>query len=45
MSPGDPALAMPFPAPDEDAVPEYVQALERAADYLPEAQRAQLRRA
>ncbi len=45
MSPGDPALAMPIPAPDEDAVPEYVQALERAADYLPEAQRAQLRRA
>ena len=46
MSPGDPALAMPYPpAPDEGAVPDYVQSLERAADYLPEAQRAQLRRA
>jgi len=45
MSPGDPALAMPIPAPDEGAVPDYVQALERAADYMPESQRAQLRRA
>ena len=45
MSPGDPALAMPIPAPFDDAVPDYVQALERAADYLPEAQRALLRRA
>ena len=45
MSPGDPALAMPIPAPFDDAVPDYVQALERAADYLSEAQRALLRRA
>ena len=46
MTPGEPALALPIlPVPDEDAVPDYVQALERAADYLPEAQRAQLRRA
>ena len=45
MSPGDPALALPLPAPPEDAVPDYVQALERAASYLPEDQRAQLRRA
>ncbi|QIL19890.1 bifunctional (p)ppGpp synthetase/guanosine-3',5'-bis(diphosphate) 3'-pyrophosphohydrolase [Thermomonas sp. HDW16] len=46
MTPGEPALALPnLPVPDEDAVPDYVQALERAADYLPEAQRAQLRRA
>ena len=45
MSPGDPALAMPLPAPGQDAVPDYVQSLERAANYLPEAQRLQLRRA
>ncbi|GHC00316.1 RelA/SpoT family protein [Thermomonas carbonis] len=45
MSPGDPALALPLTAPDEDAVPDYVQSLERAANYLPQAQRAQLRRA
>ena len=46
MSPGDPALALSLPAvPDDGAVPDYLQALERAADYLPEAQRLQLRRA
>ena len=45
MSPGDPALALPLPAPDQGAVPDYVQSLERAASYLPDAQRAQLRRA
>ena len=45
MSPGDPALALPIAAPREDAVPDYVQALERAASYLPDDQRAQLRRA
>src|SRR6478672_11630878 len=45
MSPGDPALALPLTAPAEDAVPDYVQSLERAANYLPQAQRAQLRRA
>jgi guanosine-3',5'-bis(diphosphate) 3'-pyrophosphohydrolase len=46
MSPGDPlhAVALP-PAPPDDAVPDYVQALERAAAYLPEEQRRQLRRA
>ena len=46
MSPGEPALTLPIrPAPEQGEVPDYVQALERAADYLPEAQRAQLRRA
>ncbi len=46
MSPGDPALALPLPtAPDDSVVPDYVQALERAANYLPGAQRLQLRRA
>jgi guanosine-3',5'-bis(diphosphate) 3'-pyrophosphohydrolase len=46
MSPGDPALTLPIPSvPDDGTVPDYVQALERAADYLPEAQRVQLRRA
>src|SRR5690606_28982572 len=44
----DPATAsshaIPAPVPDE-AVPEYVRALERAADYLPEEQRPLLRRA
>ncbi|RZA17559.1 MAG: bifunctional (p)ppGpp synthetase/guanosine-3',5'-bis(diphosphate) 3'-pyrophosphohydrolase [Lysobacteraceae bacterium] len=43
MSPGDPALA--FPVPDQGAVPDYVQALDHAAAYLPDAQRALLRRA
>jgi len=37
---------MPLPSsPDDGVVPDYVQALERAAAYLPEAQRRQLRRA
>jgi len=46
MSPGDPAHVLPLPAaPDDGVVPDYVQALERAANYLPEAQRLQLRRA
>ena len=44
MTPADPAHATPAPVPDE-AVPEYVRALERVADYLPEAQRPLLRRA
>jgi len=46
MTPADPAAshAIPAPVPDE-AVPEYVRALERAADYLPEEQRPLLRRA
>ena len=45
MTPGDPALALPDTAPDAAAVPDYVQALEHAAYYLDDAQRAQLRRA
>ncbi len=46
MSPGEPACTLPpTTAPDDGAVPDYVQALERAADYLPQAQRGQLRRA
>ena len=45
MTPADPALALPATVPDADAVPDYVQALENAAHYLPEAQRAQLRHA
>jgi guanosine-3',5'-bis(diphosphate) 3'-pyrophosphohydrolase len=45
MTPGDPALALPDTAPDAAAVPDYVQALERAAYYLDDTQRAQLRRA
>ena len=45
MTPADPALALPDAAPDAAAVPDYVQALERAAYYLDEGQRAQLRRA
>ncbi len=46
MTPADPAAshAIPAPVPDE-AVPEYVLALERDADYLPEEQRPLLRRA
>ncbi|MFO4987042.1 HD domain-containing protein, partial [Salmonella enterica subsp. enterica serovar 1,4,[5],12:i:-] len=45
MTPGDPALALSVAAPEADAVPDYVQALERAASYLPEIQRRQLRQA
>jgi guanosine-3',5'-bis(diphosphate) 3'-pyrophosphohydrolase len=41
--PADPAHATPAIAPD--AVPDYVRALEQAAAYLPEDQRATLRRA
>ena len=45
MTPADPALA-PTPAVSPaDPVPEYVQALEQAAHYLPENQRRQLRQA
>src|SRR6476619_8258875 len=45
MNSGDPAHALDtLPAPEE-ALPDYVQALQRAADYLPEEQRRQLRRA
>ncbi|MES2858126.1 MAG: bifunctional (p)ppGpp synthetase/guanosine-3',5'-bis(diphosphate) 3'-pyrophosphohydrolase [Pseudomonadota bacterium] len=46
MSPGEPACTLPpSTAPDAGVVPDYVQALERAANYLPEAQRGHLRRA
>ncbi len=45
MTPGDPALAQTVTVPGEGAVPDYVQALERAAHYLPVEQRALLRRA
>ena len=46
MSPGDPAHAVaPAPAPSDDAVPDYVQALETAASYLSAEQRQLLRRA
>ncbi len=46
MSPAEPALADALPpAPTDDAVPDYVQSLERAANYLPAEQIAQLRRA
>ena len=46
MTPGDPATAPPpAPASVADAVPDYVQALERAAFYLSPEQKALLRRA
>jgi guanosine-3',5'-bis(diphosphate) 3'-pyrophosphohydrolase len=46
MSPGEPAQAVALPpAPQDDAVPDYVQALEKAAAYLPAEQRILLRRA
>ena len=41
MTPGDPAFALTDTAPDAAAVPDYVRALERAAYYLDDAQRAQ----
>jgi guanosine-3',5'-bis(diphosphate) 3'-pyrophosphohydrolase len=44
MPPGAPQLA-DLPVPADDAVPEYMRALERAASYLSEDQRRQLRRA
>jgi guanosine-3',5'-bis(diphosphate) 3'-pyrophosphohydrolase len=44
MTPADPVHATPVPAPP-DAVPDYVRALEEAADYLDEDQRRILRRA
>ncbi|HOV96807.1 MAG TPA: bifunctional (p)ppGpp synthetase/guanosine-3',5'-bis(diphosphate) 3'-pyrophosphohydrolase [Thermomonas sp.] len=45
MTSDDSALTTPAVAPTPAAVPDYVQALERAAAYLSEAQRAQLRQA
>ncbi len=46
MTPGQPALGHAYPeAPASDAVPDYVRDLELAAAYLPDAQRALLRRA
>jgi len=44
MSAPDPANAVPAPVPD-DAVPEYVRALENVAGYLPAEQLPLLRRA
>jgi guanosine-3',5'-bis(diphosphate) 3'-pyrophosphohydrolase len=44
MPPGAPQLA-DLPVPADDAVPEYMRALERAASYLSEDQHRQLRRA
>jgi len=43
MTPAEPARTLPAPA--DETVPDYVLALERAADYLPEDQRRLLRRA
>ncbi|QNP39759.1 RelA/SpoT family protein [Lysobacter solisilvae (ex Woo and Kim 2020)] len=45
MTPATPVLTPATPAFDEADVPDYVRELERAAAYLPEAQRGQLRRA
>ena len=46
MSPGETAHAVVLPpVPADDAVPDYVHALERAAGYLPHEQLALLRRA
>ncbi|MDE2407085.1 MAG: bifunctional (p)ppGpp synthetase/guanosine-3',5'-bis(diphosphate) 3'-pyrophosphohydrolase [Xanthomonadaceae bacterium] len=45
MTSGEPALASPVAVPERDAVPAYVQAMERAAGYLTDVQRAQLRQA
>ncbi len=46
MPPADPATALALPpVPADDAVPDYVQALEKAAAYLPPEQLALLRRA
>jgi guanosine-3',5'-bis(diphosphate) 3'-pyrophosphohydrolase len=46
MSPGETAHALPSPsAPPDDAVPDYVLALERGASYLPPEQLGLLRRA
>ena len=44
MTSGVPALIQPVPSSEED-VPDYVREFERAAGYLPEDQRALLRRA
>ena len=41
-----PTASVPVPPLHDDAqVPDYVRELEQAADYLPDDQRAQLRRA
>src|SRR5690606_39602252 len=45
MSTGVHAHADPITVPADDAIPEYVRALERAAHYLPADQLQQLRRA
>src|SRR6476619_6541935 len=43
MTPAEPVRTLPAPA--DETLPDYVLALERAADYLPEDQRRLLRRA
>ena len=46
MTPAAPAIRLPAVADaDDPSVPDYVQALEQAAAYLPEEQRPLLRRA
>jgi len=46
MTPAAPATVSAMPdVPADDAVPEYMRVLERAAQYLPDEQRVQLRRA
>lgn len=45
MSPGDAAFAQSAAVPDTGTVPDYVQALERAAYYLTDGHRAMLRHA
>jgi guanosine-3',5'-bis(diphosphate) 3'-pyrophosphohydrolase len=45
MNASDPVPLPATAAPDASALPDYVQALERAAQYLSDAQRATLRRA
>lgn len=45
MTSDDSALAPSVAVPAKDAVPEYVQAMERAAHYLSDSQRDQLRHA
>jgi GTP diphosphokinase / guanosine-3',5'-bis(diphosphate) 3'-diphosphatase len=45
MTPSDLALVLSSPVPESSAVPDYVQELEQAANYLPDDQRRQLRRA
>ena len=46
MTSGDPAHALAsIPAPPEEALPDYMRALQRATSYLPAEQQRLLRRA